>query len=95
MHSYSLVAALMTSPPLQSIMASVTKIFFSYDYANTIANPIGSPHLNVYLDGTTLHVRPCLTALIPLCVAFWSHNELSLTPRLAAVALLFYSPFHL
>jgi len=59
----SLVAALTLSPPLQGIMATITKIFFSYDYANTIASPVGAAHLNVFVEGTTLHFRSNLNAV--------------------------------
>jgi hypothetical protein len=51
-----LAAACAASPPLRDLVGTVTKILFCYDYANTIANPIGAPHLNITLDGTTLTV---------------------------------------
>ena len=62
---YSLAAALAVSAPLRDIVAAITKIFFSYDYANTIASPVGAAHLDVFVDGTTLHVRfPSLLSII-------------------------------
>jgi len=57
----SLTAALAASAPLRDIIAPIAKIVFSYDYANTIASTVGSAHLNIFIDGTTLHFKSNLS----------------------------------
>lgn len=59
----SLAAACAASPPVRDIVATITKLFFSYDYANTIAAPTGVNFLNIFLEGTVLHFKCNLNAV--------------------------------
>lgn len=55
--AYSLAIALATSAPLRDLIKNIVKIVFSYDYANAISSAVGAGHLNIFVEGNSLHVR--------------------------------------